>query len=149
MWSEKLLLKPHTQLLEMAAAQAGMNGQPCVVASAEDGSHVCIYLLGATLTEYCSEPGAPNLLHVSTKAIYDGKKAIRGGIPIVFPQFGPGKLPQHGFARTSMWNVESVEGGKVHLSLRDSEETRAVWPFAFRLDYRVSCSKAALTTELE
>lgn len=30
------------------------------------------------------------MLFVSEEAVFDGKKAIRGGIPLVFPQFGPG-----------------------------------------------------------
>ena len=35
-------------------------------------------------------------------------QAIRGGIPVCFPQFGPWELgPQHGFARDSRkWKVE-------------------------------------------
>ena len=46
-------------------------------------------------------------LFLSKKAVMDGSKAIRGGIPLVFPQFGqPSKsLPSHGFARISMWDV--------------------------------------------
>jgi glucose-6-phosphate 1-epimerase len=35
-------------------------------------------------------------LFLSSKAILNGTKAIRGGIPLVFPQFGPGVLQQHG-----------------------------------------------------
>lgn len=42
----------------------------------------------------------------SEKAVYDNKKAIRGGIPLVFPNFGPWDLgPQHGFARISTWTL--------------------------------------------
>lgn len=29
-------------------------------------------------------------LYLSETAVFDGKAAIRGGIPVVFPQFGPG-----------------------------------------------------------
>ncbi|KAL7751417.1 hypothetical protein RI367_003277 [Sorochytrium milnesiophthora] len=45
-------------------------------------------------------------LWLSSKAILNGSKPIRGGIPLVFPQFGTvegSKLPQHGFARCSRW----------------------------------------------
>jgi glucose-6-phosphate 1-epimerase len=38
------------------------------------------------------------LIFVSSKTAY---VKIRGGIPVIFPQFGPGVLPQHGFARES------------------------------------------------
>lgn len=38
----------------------------------------------------------------SSKAFFKPGKAIRGGVPVVFPQFGPGALPQHGFARNNL-----------------------------------------------
>ena len=53
-------------------------------------------------------------LFVSSKAALDGSKPVRGGIPIVFPIFGPPELPQfpnlkqHGYARSSTWNFTSV-----------------------------------------
>ena len=48
------------------------------------------------------------LIFVSPKAVRDGTKAIRGGIPICWPSFGPwSEGPQHGFARTSRWEVEA------------------------------------------
>ena len=49
----------------------------------------------------------------------DGSKAIRGGIPVVFPNFGPWKLgPQHGFARISQWTVELKGDDYVILTLK-------------------------------
>jgi hypothetical protein len=49
-----------------------------------------VYLFGATLTSWVSE-GRENI-YVSPDSLWNGVKAIRGGIPIVFPQFGqPGK----------------------------------------------------------
>ena len=48
------------------------------------------------------------MLYLSSKSAMDGSKAVRGGIPICFPNFGPWKLgAQHGFARTSNdWKVQ-------------------------------------------
>lgn len=45
-------------------------------------------------------------------AIMDGSKAIRGGIPLCFPQFGQPdeSYPQHGFLRNNYWNV--VDGSQ-------------------------------------
>ena len=44
----------------------------------------------------------PLQLFVSKRSVFDGKKAIRGGVPFVFPIFGPSSvMPQHGFARIS------------------------------------------------
>jgi len=51
------------------------------------------------------------VLFMSDKAELNGTKAIRGGIPLVFPIFGPpsdpeSDMPQHGFARTNVWKVD-------------------------------------------
>jgi hypothetical protein len=64
------------------------------------GASAIVYLWGATLTSYRTATGVENIF-VSPGALFDGKKAIRGGVPVVFPQFGqPSKaMPQHGFAR--------------------------------------------------
>ena len=120
---------------------------------------VQIYLWGATLCSYKTADGVerrsplgsrePRLgIFVSPGAIFDGKKAIRGGVPLVFPQFGqPDKaMAQHGFARSSTWSVGAVvddaEGSTAVLSLTDSEATRAVWNHSFRLEYVVSLTAA-------
>lgn len=77
-------------------------------------------------------------------------KPIRGGIPIAFPQFASqGPLPQHGFARTSLWSLEASGDGTATLLLRDNEETRAAWPHAFELRLRIQFDDAHLTTHLE
>lgn len=60
-----------------------------------------VYLFGATITHWSVLGQSKSLLFVSQKAVLDGSKPIRGGIPLVFPQFGPGPLQQHGFARVS------------------------------------------------
>ena len=46
---------------------------------------------------------------ISKKSKLDGTKAIRGGIPVCFPQFGPWEFgAQHGFARNSKdWKIAS------------------------------------------
>ena len=46
---------------------------------------------------------------MSKKSVFDGKKAIRGGIPFVFPIFGASNiLPQHGFARIARLATEPM-----------------------------------------
>jgi glucose-6-phosphate 1-epimerase len=75
-------------------------------------SEVTIYHFGASLTSW-KYKGSERIF-TSEKAIYTGPKAIRGGIPLVFPQFGPnGPLPQHGFARDEYMNMICVEVGSV------------------------------------
>ena len=67
---------------------------------------------------------------MSSISKFDKSKAIRGGIPVVFPQFGrPDEaMAQHGFARNSMWSFEDGI-----FSLTESEDTLKVWPHSFRL----------------
>lgn len=73
-----------------------------------------------------------------------------GGIPVIFPQFGPGELPQHGFARTALWTVKETtvaDGGNevaIVLELRGSEATKAIWPhdFVFTIKNTISYSES-------
>ena len=67
-----------------------------------------IYLFGATVTSWRVD-GSQNIIFVSKNAKLDGTKAIRGGIPVCFPQFGPWEFgARHGFARVSKeWKVAS------------------------------------------
>ncbi len=51
-----------------------------------------------------------------------------------------GEMPQHGFARDSVFAVTVQEPARCVLTLRDSEATRALYPFPFTLavEYRLS-----------
>ncbi|KAF5275504.1 hypothetical protein FQA39_LY18635 [Lamprigera yunnana] len=84
-------------------------------------------------------------LFVSKQAVFDGKKPIRGGIPFVFPQFGPWTFgPQHGFARIVRWSLEKaperLASGDVEaiFSIMDNDFIRSMWnyPLTYRLILR-------------
>jgi glucose-6-phosphate 1-epimerase len=85
-----------------------------------------------------------------------GPTAIRGGIPVLFPQFGTfGELVKHGFGRTTDWRrveprVEARAAGRAVLAfeLDDSEATRAVWPHPFRARLEISASPDDLAMAL-
>eukprot|EP00911_Craspedida_sp_UC1_P000959 UC1_evm1s716 len=114
-----------------------------------------VNLHGATVTSWCV--GKEELLFVSKKAIYNGVKAIRGGIPIVFPCFGPwAHGPQHGFARITPWSVVPAESGTtpegyayVTFQLRDGEATSAWVDARFKALYTVTLEPHCLSTHLE
>ncbi len=102
---------------------------------------------GATVVSWKVD-GVENIF-VSKKAILDGSKAIRGGIPVCFPSFGPWKFgPQHGFARNSKeWALEKEptvdeKTGDVTavLTLADSEDTRKAWDHKFKFTYTITLS---------
>ncbi|WP_394127230.1 D-hexose-6-phosphate mutarotase [Vibrio hepatarius] len=80
--------------------------------------------------------GQPDLIWMSEQAIFDGKAALRGGIPVCWPWFGRIAAPAHGFARNSEWTLlehrENESGVIVELGLLPSESTLAVWPYQFQ-----------------
>ncbi len=66
-----------------------------------DGSRADVALHGGHIVSWLTPDGTERLF-VSTAANTRG--AIRGGIPVCFPQFASmGNLPKHGYARTSSW----------------------------------------------
>jgi glucose-6-phosphate 1-epimerase len=71
------------------------------------GASCKIHDFGVTVLSYKTGAGR-ECLFVSRDAKLDGSKAVRGGIPLVFPQFGqPDKsMPQHGFLRNNYWKVD-------------------------------------------
>lgn len=120
-------------------------------------SSVGVYDFGAHVTSWKDASGR-EILYTSPSAILDGSKAIRGGIPICFPQFGKkGPLRQHGFARNSIWtrdeSFSSTENGPaLKYLLRDTEETRrSAWPHSFEAAYVVTLATDgnSLTVELQ
>ncbi|WP_174873160.1 D-hexose-6-phosphate mutarotase [Vogesella oryzae] len=68
-------------------------------------------LYGGQLLDFTPSGGQP-LLYLSPQARLEAGKAIRGGIPLCWPWFGPHPLdpnqPQHGVARTALWSVSAV-----------------------------------------
>lgn len=94
-----------------------------------------IALLGATLTEYTPEGQKP-IIFVSSEVVYEEGKAIRGGIPVCWPWFGPhptdSSKPTHGFARNSFWQLISTSKHEDYTELTLQFDTREVptelWP---------------------
>lgn len=103
---------------------------------AASASRAEIYSHGATLTSL-SLGKYTDILFLSSRAVFAEGKAIRGGMPLVFPQFGGGPLPQHGFARNLPWKgvssqVEPNGDLAVHFELTSGTATRSKWPHDFR-----------------
>lgn len=104
-----------------------------------------IYLHGAQVTSW-TPTGQPDVLFVSAGSRWESGRAIRGGIPICFPWFGnkagDAQAPAHGFVRNKAWTLESIvqnEAGVIVSMVTESDEqTRARWPFDFRLLLRAT-----------
>ncbi len=89
-------------------------------------------------------------LYLSPQAVFDGQAAIRGGIPLCFPQFNQrGPLAKHGFARNLPWQaVAGAPPGQAVLRLTDDAQTRAWWPHAFEAELALTLSPGALNVAL-
>ncbi len=127
---------------------SGREGIPSFVLSTPD-AEAEISLLGGHMLRFDPKGDAP-LLWMSPATPYSVGKAIRGGIPICFPWFGPHRtnkdLPVHGIARLKMWQPESsalLSDGRVRLvvALLSDETTMAAWPHPFRLELAVTVGK--------
>jgi glucose-6-phosphate 1-epimerase len=121
--------------------------QPITLRTAA-GASASLFAYGAHLTSWCAADGREHLFTSTTAELRAGA-AIRGGVPIVFPQFaGLGPLPKHGFARTALWQVISASGDAAELQLRDDDATRAYWPYQFVAQYRIKLDDTALSLTL-
>ena len=75
-------------------------------------------------------------LFLSTKAEFRSGAAIRGGVPLIFPQFaGLGKLPKHGFARTAAWEAAQVTPDSAAFWLCETPASYQLWPHRFLAEY--------------
>ena len=126
------------------SVEEGKGGLP-VVKVRNAFAQADIYLYGAHVTHYEPKGGKP-LLWLSDASPFAAGKAIRGGIPVCFPWFGPHRtnkdFPVHGVARFRSWELQSVAAlsdGKTRivLSLSSNEETRSFWPHDFFLEMAV------------
>lgn len=100
-----------------------------------DGSSAVLTEQGAHVVSW-QAAGGRERLYLSPRSRFAPGMAIRGGIPVVFPQFADaGPLPRHGFARTADWRVGEVgsDGDQAWaaMHLAASEATRHVWPHEF------------------
>ncbi|RLC45372.1 MAG: D-hexose-6-phosphate mutarotase, partial [Candidatus Cloacimonadota bacterium] len=105
-----------------------------------------IALQGAHIFEY-KRKMQDDLFWVSEISDFELGKAIRGGVPICWPAFGMNnpELPQHGFARTSLFECTSREDidadiTEIELRLRDSKESLKLWNYKFELLLKVTVS---------
>ncbi|EGQ8920344.1 D-hexose-6-phosphate mutarotase [Vibrio parahaemolyticus] len=105
-----------------------------IVRIIHDKATAGIALHGGHVISYAPQ-GQEDLIWMSEKAIFDGKAALRGGIPVCWPWFGRIAAPAHGFARTSEWELvehrENENGVIVELALFPTEETHQIWPHMF------------------
>ncbi|KAG6615985.1 Aldose 1-epimerase [Phytophthora cinnamomi] len=121
------------------------------------GASAEVFLFGAHVKSFRSvfDPNL-DILFMSNRSHFDGVNPIRGGIPVVFPNFGSATgFPSHGFARITNWTLASVEQAAdetrpsvATFKMASSDATRKMWPVDFELQYEVKLYSAQLETAL-
>ncbi|OWZ01255.1 Aldose 1-epimerase [Phytophthora megakarya] len=121
------------------------------------GSSAEVFLFGAHVKSFkpAMDPKL-DILFMSNESFMDGVQPIRGGIPVVFPNFGSAKgFPSHGFARITNWTLASQEEAAdknspsvATFTMASSDETRKMWPVDFELEYEVKLFANQLETAL-
>jgi glucose-6-phosphate 1-epimerase len=129
------------------------HGLPAVRLCAADGATATITLHGAHVVSWKSAAGVEQL-YLSPNTRFESGQAIRGGVPVVFPQFNTrGVLPRHGFARTCRWAmVEDAaapqDACSVTLALQSHKVIKALWPYAFGCNLTVALQADRLAMTL-
>ena len=114
---------------------------------------VSIYLFGATVTSWIHN--GKEKLFLSETCDWSGIKSIRGGIPIVFPQFGRPNtsMLQHGLVRDQQWGLvhclENQDSAVAVFTISSSDASKQLWNHDFKLTYHVTLTKTSLICTLE
>ncbi|KAG7387597.1 hypothetical protein PHYBOEH_008214 [Phytophthora boehmeriae] len=121
------------------------------------GSSAEVFLFGAHVKSFRAAMDKNlDILFMSNESFVDGVNPIRGGIPVVFPNFGSAEgFPSHGFARITNWTLDGVteatnnnEATVATFSMASSDSTRTMWAVDFELKYEVSLFPNQLKTAL-
>lgn len=141
----------------VAVAQAGVcpelwRGLEALRLTTAQGDTALVTLQGAQVLSWVAD--GRERLYLSPEAVADGQTAIRGGIPLCFPQFNQrGPLPKHGFARNLPWEADAPEqdaqGRTVQrLRLADSPRSWVWWPETFVAELTISLGDGELRIAL-
>ncbi|WP_295990064.1 D-hexose-6-phosphate mutarotase [Rugamonas sp.] len=122
--------------------------------SAADGAQATVALFGAHLLSWKTADGRERIF-CSARSALDGSKAIRGGMPVIFPQFNQrGDGPRHGFARLSTWRLIGdgigSDGAYAEFGLAPGDVPAALaqaWPHIFQLRLRFTLQGGQLDIE--
>lgn len=112
------------------------------------GAKADIYPYGAQLTSWITASGR-EWIFLSEQMSFAPGKAIRGGVPIIFPQFNErGSGQRHGFARTLPWQLCDNLNDRACFQFYDSQATSS-WPYKFLCEMQYLVEDDALTMILK
>lgn len=119
-----------------------------VVLTTPQGARAEILAHGAHVTSWIPAGGQERLF-LSGASEFGPDSSIRGGVPVIFPQFGGnGSLPKHGFVRKMDWDLLSADQSSARFGLNDSPASRELWPYRFTCALAVRLADHAIEIEL-
>ncbi len=129
---------------------------PAIRISCPGGAEAIVTLYGAHLISWKTADGVQRLF-CSAKSALDGQRAIRGGVPVIFPQFAErGNGMRHGFARVSNWRLadSGIEDGAGFAAFALTQADLApasaqAWPHSFGLTLKVTLRGDTLALALD
>ena len=108
-----------------------------IILTAADGARAEVFRHGAHVASWIPANDSERLF-LSERSSFAPGAAIRGGVPVVFPQFAStGPLPKHGFARNMEWTVVQNAESRARFQLVSNAATMAIWPHAFVAEIEV------------
>jgi len=128
-------------------------GQPCVRLGLPGGDTALVALHGATVVSWVA--GGRERLFLSAASPFNGRDAIRGGVPVCWPHFNVrGCLPKHGFVRNLAWAADvppvlTAHAAHATLRLSSGPLTQALWPQAFDARLTVVLTPGGLRVTLD
>ncbi|KKI42429.1 D-hexose-6-phosphate mutarotase [Hafnia alvei] len=133
--SEKIFTLPVQEQITPYISQRQIGELPVVVVN-HPKVRAAVTLQGAHLLTW-QPSGEKPVLWLSSETAFKNGVAIRGGIPICWPWFGPAGQPAHGFARNLPWTLtahdEDESGVILTFTLEQSAESKRHWPHDFCL----------------
>jgi glucose-6-phosphate 1-epimerase len=148
--SEDVFALPVLEQLSAHISARRLGGLPVIVV---DHPRVRAAVAGQGAHLVAWQPaGEEPVIWLSEATAFEEGTAIRGGVPICWPWFGPAGKPSHGFARISTFELdahsEDEQGAELALRLRSDERTKALWPHEFELVVRFRLTQACEITLL-
>lgn len=132
---DKLFSLPVVTQISPYLSQRQVGELPAIIVS-HPKVRAALTLQGAHLIAW-QPSGEQPVLWLSDKSQFAAGKAIRGGVPICWPWFGPAGEPAHGFARNQPWTLsahdENEDGVMLTLVLESIAQTLKLWPHEFTL----------------
>lgn len=126
-------------------------GHPAVALTADDGARATVLLHGGHLVSWIPA-GGQEQIYVSPESRFGEGEAVRGGVPVIFPQFSTrGTLPRHGLLRTRGWKLVEMPSHGKHaqavLRFVADDATRTLWPHEFEAEITFSLTGPQLDIE--